>query len=446
MAASFRRQPPRLAADAGSADDEAPAPALATALGVPPMVVVLAAWSLALLLVGAFLSQVLVLLGFFREVTVPLAIALLTTALAAPVVDTLERAGMRRRLAALVVVLGGLVVIGSLLTLVSRQVAGQFEQLSRDVADGVGQVQDWLQTGPIGLSDAQLNDLIDRGRESLQTADSEVVRQAAAVGTTVGHVFAGLFIVLFATYFFTADGGRIWGWALRLMPRSYRADVDSSARVAWVSLTAFVRATMLVALTDAVGIALGALLLGVPLALPIGVLVFLGAFVPIIGAAVSGIVAVLVALVAQGPVVALLMLAVVLVVQQVESHVLQPFLMGRFVAVHPLGIILAIAAGLVAGGVVGALIAVPLVACANAVGKHIAERDPPDSPDRESMGPLGADDPGSSVEHDGDVVDPGAGAEQPDPPFRTDADPVPDDAADPPEPDADGPVEVRPEQ
>ncbi|HLK95236.1 MAG TPA: AI-2E family transporter, partial [Nocardioidaceae bacterium] len=199
------------------------------------------------------------------------------------------------------------------------------------------------------------------------------------IGTQVTHFFTGAFIVLFATFFFCAQGSNIWAWLVNLFPRSARYGLDASGRVAWVSLTAFVRATILVAFTDAVGIALGAFLLGVPLALPLGVLVFLGAFVPIVGAAVSGAVAVLVALVAQGPVIALVMLGVVVVVQQLESHVLQPFLMGRLVAVHPLGIILAIAIGLVAGGIVGALIAVPIAACGNAVRKFWAGH--PEVPD-----------------------------------------------------------------
>lgn len=357
-----------------------PVPAVATALGLPPGIVLLTAWAGCLLVVGWLALQVLRLLAAFSEVTVPLAISMLTTALAAPLVDLLERVGVRRRIGALVVVVGGLVALVLLLTLIGRQVASQFDELSRDVAEGVRRVQDWLQDGPLGLSDDQLGGFLDRLRDQLNSADAEVLQQTAAVGTTVGHVVAGFFIMVFATYFFCAQGATIWRWLVGLLPGAARAGVSSSGRVAWASLTAFVRATMLVALTDALGVGLTALLLGVPLALPLGVLVFLGAFVPIIGAAVSGIAAVLVALVAQGPAVAGLMLLAVVVVQQLESHVLQPFLMGRFVAVHPLGIILAIAVGLVAGGVVGALIAVPLVASGHAVGKHLRGVDPATAP------------------------------------------------------------------
>lgn len=370
---------------------KSPTVAAAHALGLPPALVMTTGWAICVLVIAFLVSQILDLLGFFSEVTVPLAISLLTTALAAPVVDRLQGFGLPRRLAALIVVVAGLAVFGGILTVVGSQVAGQFDQLRDDVSEGLRQVQMWLRTGPLGLSDAQLNDLIDRGRQSVQGADTEVLSQAAAVGTTLGHFLAGLFIVLFATFFFCAEGGRMWRWVVSLIPAAARPELNTSGRVAWVSLTAFVRATVLVALADAIGVAVGAVLLGVPLALALGLLVFVGAFVPIIGAAISGSVAVLVALVAQGPVVALLMLGAVVLVQQLESHVLQPFLMGRFVAVHPLGIILAIAAGLVAGGVVGALIAVPLVACVNAVGKHLAGRDTDDDPHPETAGEVTTD-------------------------------------------------------
>ena len=207
------------------------------------------------------------------------------------------------------------------------------------------------------------------------------------VGTAVGHVVAGFFIVLFSTYFFLADGHRIWSWFVRITPRAARGHVDGSGRVAWVSLTQFVRATVLVAAVDALGIMLVAALLGVPFVLAIGVLVFLGAFVPMIGATVAGGVAVLVALVDQGPWTALLMLGGVILVQQIEGHVLQPFLMGRFVSVHPLGVIVAIGCGVLVAGIAGALIAVPLVATGNAVVQYLArepmETDPVEELDRD---------------------------------------------------------------
>jgi predicted PurR-regulated permease PerM len=190
-------------------------------------------------------------------------------------------------------------------------------------------------------------------------------------------VVAALFIVLFATYFFMADGKRIWTWVVRLFPRAARARADASGRVAWTSLTQFVRATVIVALTDALGIMAVAAVLKLPFVMAIGVLVFLGAFVPMVGAAISGSVAVLVALVDQGPIVALVMLAGVIGVQQFEAHVLQPFLMGRMVSVHPLGVIVAVACGVLVAGIAGALVAVPLTAALNAVVVYLASAPPP---------------------------------------------------------------------
>ena len=203
--------------------------------------------------------------------------------------------------------------------------------------------------------------------------------------------------MLFATYFFLADGARIWAWMVRLFPRAARERVDSSGQVAWVSLTQFVRATVLVALVDAIGIMIVAAILGVPFVLAIGVLVFLGAFIPMIGATIAGSVAILVALVDQGPFTALLMLGGVILVQQIEGHILQPFLMGRWVSVHPLAVIVAIGCGVLVAGIAGALIAVPLAATGNVVAQHLATYteigDDPEEELEEDHEETGADDP-----------------------------------------------------
>lgn len=311
------------------------------------------------------------LLRYFSEITVPVAVAVLGTALTIDAVDWLQRRGIPRIAATFMVVISMLVAFFGLLTLVGQQLATQAADLRSNVVEGISQLQDWAKTGPLNLTDAQVQDWIDSAKKSVSSTDTDVLAQATEVGTTLTHVLAGFFIALFASFFFLYEGNRIWSWIVALFPRGARERVDSSGHTAWISLTAFVRATVLVALVDAVGIAFGAWALGVPLSFAIGVLVFLGAFVPIIGALASGMVAVLVALVAQGPWTALFMLLVVILVQQLESHVLQPFLMGRLVRVHPLAIIIAIAAGVTVAGVVGALIAVPLAACLNGVIRHL---------------------------------------------------------------------------
>ncbi|MCW2748428.1 MAG: family transporter [Nocardioidaceae bacterium] len=327
-------------------------------------------------------------LSFFAEVTVPIAIAVLVTALAMPAVDRLTRWGVPRALSALMVVIGSLILLIGALTLVGQQISTQFGELQTKVVDGITQVQDWAKTGPLHLTDAQVEQWIERGKEAISSSNTSVLDRVSEVGTTLTHIFAGFFIVIFASYFFLYEGNRIFWWMTRIFPRGARASVMSSGEVAWKSLTAFVRATVLVALTDAIGIGVSAWLLGVPLSLAIGVIVFLGAFVPILGALVSGMVAVLVALVAVGPWTALFMLIAVIIVQQIETHVLQPFLMGTLVSVHPLAIIVAIAVGIIISGVVGALVAVPLAAAGNAVIKHLAElhgESPPPVEEQEEL-------------------------------------------------------------
>jgi predicted PurR-regulated permease PerM len=332
-----------------------------------------AAWAWRFLVIAAAAYVVLWLVAFFAVVAVPLAIALLITALAIPLVDSMNRIGIPRGISALLVVLLGLGFVAALLTFAGQQVANGAQDLADQASAGLGEIKVWLRDGPLNASDSQINDYIKRAQDALASAGESVdASNVTEVGTAVGHVFAGFFIVLFSTYFFLADGERIWAWLVRIAPRAARPHADSSGRVAWISLTQFVRATVIVAAVDAIGIMIGAAILQVPFVLAIGVLVFLGAFVPMIGATVAGSVAVLVALVDQGPITALLMLAVVIGVQQIEGHILQPFLMGRWVSLHPLGVIIAIACGVIVAGIAGALVAVPLAAALNAVVQHLA--------------------------------------------------------------------------
>jgi len=359
-----------------------------------------AAWGWRFLVIVAAGLVILKALATFAVVTLPLVVALLIAALVSPLVRAMRRGGLPEGLAALLVVLGGLATVIVLLSFAGQQVANGATDLADQVVQGLDEVRDWLKNGPLNASDSQINDYIASAQDAIteQTKDGQVLAQVSSFGSAVTHVFAGFFIVLFSTYFFLADGERIWAWTVRLAPRAARARVDSSGRVAWVSLTQFVRATVIVALVDAIGISLVAAILGVPFVLAIGVLVFLGAFVPMIGATVAGTVAVLVALVDQGPVTALFMLGGVILVQQVEGHILQPFLMGRWVSLHPLGVIVAIGIGVIVAGVAGALVAVPLAATVNAVVQHLAQHtdvgeDDPEEELEEDLEEMGEPDP-----------------------------------------------------
>jgi len=350
---------------------------------VPYGVDLAAAWSWRLLVIAGAVALLGFLISFFAVMVIPVVVALLISALVVPVVDWLVGVGVRRSVAAILVVIVTIASVGALLSFAGQQVANGASDLADQTVAGLQEIKDWLRDGPLHASDSQINDYIKGVQDAIteQTGEGGVVTRVTEVGTAVGHILAGFFIVLFSTYFFLADGNRIWAWVVRLSPRAARERVDSSGRVAWISLTQFVRATVIVAATDGILIGAGAAVLSVPFSLAIGVLVFLGAFVPIVGATVAGTVAVLVALVDQGPVRALIMLAVVIGVQQLEGHVLQPFLMGRWVSVHPLGVILAIAAGVLTAGVAGALVAVPLAAAMNAVVQHLAAyTEPGDDP------------------------------------------------------------------
>ncbi len=333
------------------------------------------AWRFLVIVVAGFV--VAKALGFLMVVVMPIVVALFITALVVPAVNLLSRV-IPRGISALLVVLGVIGVISLMLTFATQQVVDGADDLAKQVVSGLDEIETWLKEGPLNASDKQIDDAIQGLQNLVSTSSDKIAERVTEVGAVIGHVVAGFFIVLFATYFFLADGNRIWAWVVRLFPRAARERADSSGQVAWASLTQFVRATVLVAAVDALGIAIVAAVLDVPFVAAIGVLVFLGAFIPMVGAAVSGIVAILVALVDQGPIVALIMAGGVIAVQQLEAHILQPFLMGRFVSVHPLGVILAIAIGVIVAGIPGALVAVPLAACANAVAAHLSagQREP----------------------------------------------------------------------
>jgi predicted PurR-regulated permease PerM len=333
-------------------------------------------------------------IGLLSLVVIPLVIALFISALVIPVVEWLSRF-VRRGVAAFVVLVGIITLLTLMITFATQQVVNGATDLANQVVDGLEEIRHWLQTGPLHVTDKQINTSIDQIQNLVTTSNAQLVHRAQSVGTTVVDIVAAFFIVLFSTFFFLADGRRIWAWVVRIFPGAARARVDSSGRVAWLSLTAFVRATVLVALVDAIGVMIVAAILRVPFVLAIGVVVFIGAFIPLVGATLSGSVAVLVALVAQGPIVALIMAGGVIGVQQLEAHVLQPFLLGRMVRVHPLAVVLGIASGAFLAGIPGALVAVPLIASMNAVVVYLNT-----APEEPEQG-------GPDVEVEG--VDPGDG-------------------------------------
>lgn len=346
-----------------------------TAGHVPAPLRLAAGYIWRILLIGVGIYALARVLDFFSVLVVPVLIAVLLTALLGPLVELLVR-WMPRGVAVLIAMLAGIGVVSGLLTLVGTQIASQISELTRQALLGLTELQRWLEDGPLSIGTRQLSQYTEQVTDWLSSNSGTIGQQALSVTATAGEVLAGFALCLFALIFLLLDGRQVWEWLLRVVPIGGRDRVDTAGRTSWVSLTAYVRATVLVAAADAVGIGIGALILGVPLAVPLAVLVFVGAFVPIVGAFISGAVAVLVALITLGPVKALIMLVIVIGVQQLESHVLQPFLMGRMVSIHPLGIVVAIGAGLLVDGIVGALFAVPLVAMVNTFVHSITDPTP----------------------------------------------------------------------
>ena len=349
------------------------------------------AWRFILLVVAAYLF--LRVVSLLRVVIIPVAVAVLLAALFQPASAALIRRGLKRSMAAGLVLIAALLLVFGGLGLIVRTFISQIDTLSAQVGDGIAEVQTWLSQGPLHLTDAQLSQYMDRMRQAITENQSSLTSGALSTAATLGEVVTGFFLVLFTLFFFLRDGGQIWSFLCRLLPRDARVPTARAGHYSWHTLVSYVHATVLVAFVDAVGIGIGLVILRVPLALPLAALVFLGAFIPVVGAAVTGAVAVLVALVADGPVSALIVLAIVIAVQQLEGHVLQPLIMGRAVALHPLAVILAIAAGIVVAGIVGGLIAVPLLAVLNTAIRYLVRHPSGEpTPDREPPGTESTDD------------------------------------------------------
>jgi len=348
---------------------------------VPHSLRIAASWAWRLLVVGVLGWVLLRFIGIISIVVVPLAIALLLSALLAPAVGWMRHLRLPPSLATFVVMIGGLAAMAGTLTLVINQFIDGVPQLTDNASEGIRQIQNWARTGPLHLSDAQVNQAIDSAQNWINSNTSRLTATGFATAATLFEVLTGALLVLFSTFFFLRDGRKIWRFIVRLFPVNARWSLADAGDASWATLGAYVRATVLVAFIDAVGIGLFLVIFQVPFPFPLAALVFLGAFIPIVGASVSGAVAVLVALVDRGWVIALVILGAVIMVQQLEGHVLQPLIMGRAVAIHPLVVIIGIASGVVLAGIIGALVAVPLIAVLNTGVRRLARRRPEVPPD-----------------------------------------------------------------
>lgn len=343
---------------------------------VTPLVRKTAAWAWRLLVILIAVLAVLWVLDKLEVIVVPVFLALMVSALLVPPVDWLDRHGFPRGGAVAVVLLGGFATLGGMMTFVITQFVVGLPDLTEQVTRSIEKSRRWLIEGPAHLRSEQITNAGNAAIQALHNNQAKLTSGALSTAATLTEMITAAVLVLFTLIFFLYGGRNIWQYVTKIVPAGVRDRVQEAGRAGYGSLIGYVRATFLVALTDAAGVGTGLAIMGVPLALPLASLVFLGAFIPLIGALISGLVAVVVALLAKGIVYALMTLGLLVVINQIEAHLLQPLVMGRAVSIHPLAVVLAISTGGVLAGIVGALLAVPTVAFLNNAIQVLLAPDP----------------------------------------------------------------------
>jgi predicted PurR-regulated permease PerM len=346
------------------------------AASVEPLVRKAAAWAWRLLVILAAVVAVLWVVEKLEVIVVPVLLALMISALLVPAVDWLDRRGLPRGGAVTLVLLVGFAILGGILAFVITQFVYGLPDLTKQVERSIDSTRRWLIEGPAHLRGEQIDNAGNAAIQALHNNQAKLTSGALSTAATVTELVASAVLALFTLIFFLYGGRNIWQYVTKIVPAGARDRVVEAGRAGYGSLIGYVRATFLVALTDAAGVGTGLAIMGVPLALPLASLVFLGAFIPLVGAVIAGFLAVIVALLAKGIVYALATLGLLVVINQLEAHLLQPLVMGRAVSIHPLGVVLAIATGGVLAGAVGALLAVPTVAFLNNAVQVLLAPDP----------------------------------------------------------------------
>ncbi|MDH2424290.1 AI-2E family transporter [Sphaerisporangium sp. TRM90804] len=352
---------------------------------VPPVLAVMAAWSWRLIVIGVviyFTVQAVVRLSI---VALPIAVALLLTALLFPLTDRLRKAGLRPIWATWITLLLSFVLVIGLGFIIGTRANEEFPRLFEQVQKTTRDVQDWLLHGPLQLREAQLTQMVDEVVRQINTQRSAITSTLLSTAAVFVEVLASIVLLLFVTFFLLKDGERIWSWVLRGFG-SASPRVDRAGRAAWHTLSQYIHGTVIVAAIHGVVIGIVLFAMGVPLWAPLAVLIFLASFIPIVGIFFAGGLAALVTLGAKGLVYALVFLGILLIEQQLENHVLQPLIVGRAVKFHPLAIILVLAVGGILGGIAGAAIAVPIAAVLYRALPEL-RRSPPELPPALPHGP-----------------------------------------------------------
>jgi len=320
-----------------------------------------------ILLVVALTAVVVFGLVQLKLVVIPVLIAIILAAALNPVVNLLRRRGVPAILATWITLLGGIAAFGGIVTGIVFAVRDQWAELFVSASDGLDQLQSYLANGPIAIDKAQ----IDAARTAAVdfVTSSQFGSGALAGASVVAELLTGAVLLLVILFFFLKDGGRIWNFFLTPFTGENLARGRRIGHTSLGVLGGYVRGTAIVALVDASAIGIGLAILQVPLALPLAVIVYLGAFIPLIGATAAGVLAALVALVANGPIIALIVVIIVIGVNQLEGNFLQPVVMAQSLKLHPLVILFALAAGTILAGIVGAVLSVPIAAVTWAIVK-----------------------------------------------------------------------------
>jgi predicted PurR-regulated permease PerM len=354
--------------------DSAPEPA--PRHGVPRSLVTASELGWRFLVVVAAVAVLAYALWYVRLVALPAFLALLLATVLVPPVRSLRRRGLGPGAATAVVFFSGLLVVLGLATLIVPPFAAEVGTLTDTITGGAQELGRLISSGPFGLSPTEVQSAIDGLSDRLHASSGDIASGVLTGAMIAGQIAAGVLLTLVLLFFFVKDGPRLWAWAVRMFPENVRDRVDEAGHRSWSVLAAYVRGQSLVATFDAVLIGIGLAILGLPLVLPLAVLIFIAAFVPIVGAFAAGAAAVLIALVSKGAGVALIVLALNLVVQQLEGNVLYPVIMRRTIELHPVATLLAVGAGGVLAGIIGALVAVPIVAVV-ATALPILRGEPP---------------------------------------------------------------------
>jgi predicted PurR-regulated permease PerM len=343
---------------------------------VPPALQKLAAWSWRLLVVLGAAGLVLYLLILLKVIVVPVIVALFLATLLVPLVRWLEARGWKHLTAVLAVFVGAVLLLAGIIAGFVPLIGNELGTLRQRADEGVGEVQRFIASRPFGLSEDDLNRYLDQARQRLAENSTGLTQGAVHGVTLIGEVITGLILSLFLTFFFVKDSERFTRWILDFAGRHREGHLREIGIRSATAVGGYLRGQATVGLVDAVFIGIGLAIVGVPLVIPLSFLTFVAAFLPLVGAFLAGALAALVALVTKGVTAALIVIGITVLVQQLEGHLLAPLLLGRAVALHPVVIILALAAGAILGGIIGAFLAVPIAAVVTSVGTYLRGDEP----------------------------------------------------------------------